>query len=353
MVKVSIIVPIYGVEAYLAQCVESLLMQTHTNLEIILINDGSPDSSGNICDAYATQDSRVLVIHKENGGLSSARNAGLDRSSGEYICFVDADDWVEPDYVTSLLNAAVRVDADIAVCGFTNDLPAKSEVRGFVHGTSTVGSRDALKALYGPDYLILTVAWNKLYRSELFREHRFYEGMIHEDEAIIATLFLDAQVITCFNTPLYHYRIRSGSITDQSRPVSIDGALALEHRLRVLRSRGVDRRLFQLTVRKLLTVVLGLFARGSASKTGFVDGVNSADFLGMLREYLPLVTPRYHPVAIWSSLTLLAPGPLSRVYGLRLSARATGSRLVNRVRQAAHPLVDAKAAKVDSERKPL
>lgn len=353
MVKVSIIVPIYGVEDYLTKCVESLLAQTHTNLEIILINDGSPDSSGNIADTYAAQDSRVLVIHKENGGLSSARNAGLDRSTGEYICFVDADDWVESDYVESLLNAAVRVGADIAVCGFMNDFPAKSEARGFVRGTWTLGSRDALEALYGPDYLILTVAWNKLYRRDLFRTHRFYEGMIHEDEEIIATLFLDAQIITCFSRPLYHYRTRSGSITDRSKPVSIDGALALEHRLRVLRSRGVDSRLCQLTVRRLLTVALGLFARGRASKAGFVGGVDSADFLDILREYLPLVSPRCHPVAIWSSLTLLAPGPLSRVYGLRLSARATGSRLMNRVRQAAHPLADKKAAIVDSRRNPF
>ena len=119
---ISIIVPVYNVEQYLDRCVKSLLQQTYKNLEIILVDDGSPDRCGQMCDNYAKLDSRVLVIHKENGGLSDARNAGLSHAHGEYIAFVDSDDYIEADMISELYNACHNQDADIVVCGRRHQL---------------------------------------------------------------------------------------------------------------------------------------------------------------------------------------------------------------------------------------
>ena len=113
---ISVIIPVYNVEKYLPECIESVLKQTHTNLEIILVDDGSPDNSPQICDEYAQKDSRIKVIHKENGGVSSARNEGLKIAKGEWISFIDADDWVEKNFCEILLNKAVKTQSDIALC---------------------------------------------------------------------------------------------------------------------------------------------------------------------------------------------------------------------------------------------
>lgn len=113
--KISLIVPIYNVEKYLQQCIDSILVQTYKNLEIILVDDGSPDSSGKIADENALKDSRIRVVHKENGGVSSARNVGIEIATGEYICFADGDDWLEPNYVEYLLSLAVENDAEASV----------------------------------------------------------------------------------------------------------------------------------------------------------------------------------------------------------------------------------------------
>ena len=124
---ISIIIPVYKTEPYLRKCVDSVLAQTYTNLEVILVDDGSPDDCGKICDEYAAKDSRVKVIHKENGGLSSARNCGLDVATGKYIGFVDSDDWIDPDMYETLLGLLLRYDADIAEGSYRFFRPWKSE----------------------------------------------------------------------------------------------------------------------------------------------------------------------------------------------------------------------------------
>lgn len=171
---ISIVVPVYGTEAYLPQCVESLLAQTHSHLELILIDDGSPDHSGALCDRYGEQDQRVLVIHQENQGVSTARNAGVKAAHGQYIAFVDSDDWVGPDYLAALLQAAEQSEADAVV-----------EVSGAQ--TDVWTGPEALRQLcYQKQFD--TAPWGKLFRAELVQKTPFPEGMFFEDLAVVCRI---------------------------------------------------------------------------------------------------------------------------------------------------------------------
>lgn len=318
---VSVIVPIYAVEAYLSSCVESLLAQTYPDLEILLVNDGSPDASGNICESFAARDARVRVINKPNGGLSSARNAGIEVARGEYLCFVDGDDWVEPSYVEELLCAAEESDSQVAVCGYRRVSHTSSELRGF-RREGTISSHAAVRGLYGDDYLILTVAWNKIFHKTLFMTRRFREGLIHEDEQIIASLYLASSRVNCFSKPLYHYREREESITGvQVEKISLDKVVAYEDRLAMLRAHGSGEFVVGLTLRRLVTIVLTLLASGATGKRRYANGVTETDLLRRLRLYSPLVRPRIHPVALWGRFFLIAPALGARVYSWRCDLR--------------------------------
>lgn len=206
---ISVIVPIYGVEAYLHQCVDSLLTQTHKNLEIILVDDGSPDGCGAICDEYAAKDSRVRVIHKKNGGLSDARNAGIDVAQGEYIGFVDSDDWVMPDMYEYLLQGILGYQTDISYCGYVNVRTAwidyRNEETDKVYTTET-----ALNELFFDR--LGNFAWNKLYKAELWQDVRFPVGKNFEDIRTTYKLFERASRIAILKEPKYYYRIREDSI---------------------------------------------------------------------------------------------------------------------------------------------
>ena len=216
---ISIIVPVYKVEPYLRKCVESIINQTYTNLEIILVDDGSPDNCGTICDEYALKDSRIKVIHKENGGLSDARNAGLDIATGDYIGFVDSDDWIEPQMYGKLLDLLLNYGADMALGGVADDVVTGGEVKTVKVSDygNTPRSEDKLSAMrcyfFGS-----WAAWDKLYRRELFDGIRFPMGEINEDEAIVLHLLDRCEKVCYTNEICYHYikRANSGSITTSS-----------------------------------------------------------------------------------------------------------------------------------------
>ena len=216
MNKISIIVPVYKTEPYLRKCVDSILAQTHPDLEVILVDDGSPDHSGQICDEYAVQDPRVRVIHKPNGGLSDARNAGLDICTGDYIGFVDSDDWIEPTMYGTLLEMLLRFDADMAFGGVADELERDGTITTF--RTSDYGqtpfSEDRIAAMHRY-FHGSWAAWDKLYRAELFRDIRYPVGEINEDEAIALHLLEKCDTVCYTNEVCYHYmkRISSGSIT--------------------------------------------------------------------------------------------------------------------------------------------
>lgn len=213
---ISVVVPIYNVEKYLPRCIESLLAQTHQKLEIILVDDGATDRSPKICEEYARKDSRIKVIHKENGGLSDARNAGTKAATGKYIGFVDSDDFLMPDMYEKLIQALEAHDGDIAVCNYCYvdedgkalaernvNLPIKDEV---------LSGKDAVKNLVGPDYAYWVTAWNRLYRSEIAKSVPFPQGKIHEDEYTAHMFYDKAEKVVGVSAAAYQYVVRENSI---------------------------------------------------------------------------------------------------------------------------------------------
>ena len=211
---ISVIVPVYNVEKYLGKCVDSILAQPYENLEIILVEDGTRDGCGAICDAYAAKDPRVRVIHKENGGLSSARNAGMDIARGEYFGFVDSDDWIEPETYETLLNLAEKYDADL-VSGSRYDVaePTGERTLGLHHEKEEcISAMEMLGRVFVWDGCD-SAAWDKLYRRHLFADIRYPLGMYSEDIAIFYKLMEKANRVALCPKPLYNYLHRENSIT--------------------------------------------------------------------------------------------------------------------------------------------
>ena len=178
---ISVIVPVYNVEKYLNRCVNSIANQTYKNLEIILVDDGATDSSGKLCDQLASQDERIKVIHKMNGGLSDARNVGLSNANGEYICFIDSDDWIEKNYVQYLYELMLDNSCEIAGCSYRKceDICKESE-SAISYESKVYGKEEAMSLLI--DNLIQQVVWNKLYKKSLIEDIAFAKGKYHEDE---------------------------------------------------------------------------------------------------------------------------------------------------------------------------
>ncbi|MBQ8834487.1 MAG: glycosyltransferase [Oscillospiraceae bacterium] len=216
-ILISVIVPVYNVEAYLPRCVDSILAQTYSNLEIILVDDGTRDASDKICDDYARKDSRVRVIHKENGGLSSARNAGIDTAKGEYLAFVDSDDWIEPETYETMLGLARQYGVKL-VCGGRYDVSSETgqrEVGLCPPRQEVVDGEEVVRRIFLWEN-IDSASWDKLYHRSLFREIRFPLGKICEDIPIMYRIVLDAGRVAMCDKPFYNYYHRPGSITTAS-----------------------------------------------------------------------------------------------------------------------------------------
>ncbi len=217
MPTLSIITTVYNAKDYLPRTVRSILAQTFTDFELILVEDGSPNGCGELCDQLALTDPRIRVIHKPNGGPASASNAGLNAAKGQYIGFVDSDDLIEPDLYQRLYDAIVENDCDIAACGATS-IDEEDRPLPITMTCSLSGKLDALDLFYdvfqtGSMYGML--CWNKLFKADAFREVRFDESMFFGDDASILHKVYAGRTVFCMNDPLYHYRTRSGSITAQ------------------------------------------------------------------------------------------------------------------------------------------
>lgn len=211
---ISVIVPVYKVEEYLSRCVDSLLNQTYENLQVILVDDGSPDNSGTICDAYAGQDSRVKVIHKVNGGLSSARNAGIDAAQGDYLSFVDSDDWLEPDSYEHMMAAALQHDVKL-VCAGRYDVNSETGVRKLglcPPRDEVISGTELARRIFVWDN-IDSAACDKLYHRSLFRQIRYPLGVVSEDVPTTYRIALDAGNVAMCAKPIYNYFHRAGSIS--------------------------------------------------------------------------------------------------------------------------------------------
>lgn len=212
---ISIIVPVYNVEKYLKKCLDSIINQAFQNFELILVDDGSTDSSGKICDEYKLKDERIRVIHQENGGLSAARNAGIDAATAEYIGFVDGDDYISYNMYEFLHNCLIENNADVAVCGMYNCFKNKKVPQYKKKEFYLLDNVTALKmTLEG--VAISMYAVNKLYKRELFNEIRFPEGKIYEDVFTIPKILFESKKIVVKTLPLYYYVHHSGTITTSS-----------------------------------------------------------------------------------------------------------------------------------------
>ena len=209
---ISVIVPIYKVEPYLDHCVGSIVAQTYEKLEIILVDDGSPDNCPAMCDAWAAKDSRIKVIHKENGGLSDARNAGLAVATGEYISFIDSDDYIAPEFVAELHEAMLHTGADIAECATAYvDEDGNILRQRNVAPVAQMDKLEALRRLVLEDGIYQTV-WNKLYRREVIDGILFEKGKHHEDDFWTYQIFDRMEKLAVAERPMYYYLQRSGSI---------------------------------------------------------------------------------------------------------------------------------------------
>lgn len=216
---ISVIVPVYNVEKYLDRCMASILEQTYTRLEIILVDDGSTDACGAMCDAYARKDSRVRVVHKPNGGLSDARNAGLAIATGDYVGYVDSDDWIEPDLYERMHQACAAHGAQLAVCRYFSEYRDKTVSGG--DGSVVPLSREALLKIYigGHDtYVIYNSVWSKLFRRDLVQGMVFPKGRNSEDILYTTRAFCRAERAVYLDRCLYHYVLdREGSIMNEAR----------------------------------------------------------------------------------------------------------------------------------------
>lgn len=217
---ISVIIPVYNVEKYLTKCIDSVLAQTYPHLEIILVDDGSTDASGQMCETYAKQDKRVRVIHQQNAGLSAARNAGIKATKGEYLSFIDSDDWVESNFIEVLWKTVCKYQVSIAIVGCFLEFPSKTYPQRLLPKKQKETLMDS-RVAYRTNFPLLGVsAWNKLYRADLFKDISFPEGVLYEDMYTNFRVLHSVKTVAVVDCPLYHYnRSNITSITRTFTPI--------------------------------------------------------------------------------------------------------------------------------------
>ncbi len=228
-IDVSVVVPVYKVEKYLDKCIKSLIKQTHSNIEIILVDDGSPDNCGKICDQYSIKDNRIKVIHKENGGLSEARNFGLDSAKGKYVLFVDSDDYIEEDAVEKLFKYSEKNNLEV-LCGNAYQINGQDKkiIKAGNSGAIIKNGVDFFVENISDNSYIAAV-WLRLYNTSFLKANKMYfeVGLLHEDEQWTPYTLLAASRVGYVDYTFYNYIIRDGSITQsQDREKHIEDVIA-------------------------------------------------------------------------------------------------------------------------------
>lgn len=241
MALISVVVPVYKVEKYIHRCVDSIIAQSFSDFDIVLVDDGSPDNCGKICDEYALKDNRIHVIHKENGGLSDARNAGIDwafeNSNSEWLTFIDSDDWIHSKYLEALYNAVKKSGCEISICGFeetegNNPNVDEERLQPIMVYTEEFFCEKNVNAI---------VAWGKLYKKELFREICYPVGKLHEDEFTTYKLIFMYERLSFVDQPLYFYFINPEGITKREwNPRRLDVMEALENQIEFFKMHGFN-----------------------------------------------------------------------------------------------------------------
>ncbi len=261
---ISVIVPVYNVRQYINRCIDSIIEQTYANLEIILVDDGSTDNSGNICDEYAKKDNRIKVIHKENGGLSDARNAGIDIAKGAFISFIDSDDYVENNYIEILYNAIKKHEADIAVGAHKVIYDTGTILEKATGEEAILEPKEVLKRILYDEGIDLS-AWSKLYKLELFKEIRYPKGRIFEDAATTYKLIDKSKRISIISKSIYNYVIRDDSITNKKfSPKKMDLITSTEEMSNYIKNKYPD--LEQAANRRLMYAYLSTLTQLLKSK---------------------------------------------------------------------------------------
>ena len=296
LLKVSIIVPVYKAEPYIRKCIDSILSQTFTNFELLLIDDGSPDNCGKICDEYAELDARVHVFHKENCGVSAARNLGLDHAKGDYVCFIDSDDWIDPDMLETLIGWEQKKQTDLLFFGlkyesavdYSDTMELLQKISGVYEGINSV-----IKACYILETNeIFGWTCNKLFRNCIIQDHhiKFNEEIPIQEDHIFTLAYL--KYVTClaiYSYFPYHYRITADSLTNRSYPYylcKIRSLLIFEGRMRLVdRSDGVG----DVSFYKRFTICQFLFVLLHYYRNSFHENNNNLkeiDFVrAMVRQY--------------------------------------------------------------------
>lgn len=210
---ISVVIPVYNVEQYLSKCIESVLNQTYRNLEVILVNDGSPDGSFKICEEYKLKDTRIKIINKDNGGLSDARNVGIENSSGNYITFIDSDDYIDDDYIDVLYKTLISYNADMSIASH-KVIYAKKCINKATGEKFCANSKEILEKILYDEGIDLS-AWGKLYKKSLFNDIKFPTGRLFEDSATTYRLIDASRKIAVNSKSIYNYVIRSNSISNE------------------------------------------------------------------------------------------------------------------------------------------
>ena len=258
---ISVIVPIYNVEKYLNKCIESIINQSYSNLEIILVDDGSKDSSGIMCDNYILKDKRIKVIHKENGGLSDARNVGIEKAKGEYIVFIDSDDWIDEKMIEILYNIIKKNNSDISICdyflAYNEEIQTQKEDIEIIN----LSNIEALKTIYDKDLgVCMIVAWNKLYKRNLFKDDiRYPYGKIHEDEFTTYKLLYKAEKISYTKQKMYYYRQRENSITSSFNKKRLDCLEAFDERVKYMKYIVKNESLYKKTLKEYYELIIVMY----------------------------------------------------------------------------------------------
>lgn len=265
--KISVIIPIYQVEKFLNKCIESVISQTYKCLEILLIDDGSKDNCPKICDQYAKEDKRIKIIHKENGGLSDARNMGIKNATGDYIFFLDSDDWVDQRIISHLYMLIKKYDADIAECQYEKvykedaiiNNEDKEEIKVYT-------PKESLENLITERSENRVVSWNKLYKKKLFNQIEFPMGKIHEDEYTTYKLLYKCKKIVVTNLKFYYYRQRENSIiSEKFNPKRLDVIQAYEEKLEFYKEKN-EIELYQKEIPKFLYILLNCYYNSKKAK---------------------------------------------------------------------------------------
>ena len=333
-ILVSIIVPVYNVEKYISRCIDSIIAQTYSNIEIILIDDGSTDESGLICDRYKEKDPRIISIHQANGGISSVRNKGLDIAKGEYYLFVDSDDLIHPRYTEALLTAAIENNCKIAQCEYQNFSDEKGVSFSDDNKLKKVNiksGREMCRSIYEEHGVSATVVWTKIYHKSLWEKKRF-EGMIHEDMLINYEMLYLSETIALIDEELYFYRRTPNSLMNTA--FSADRLFffeVLEKQLVFFGARN-DAELFKgcimLYVNTLLLYTYMVYKRAKSGKKQLLD-----QMYRLMKRAKSLCKDNRIRVPVKCRLYLILPRGTATVYTMKYKIKRKSGKLIAIVRR--------------------